>query len=83
MQIFQKIRTECGFSLCPKSGKVLGLKGYKNILEVKKANEKENITTLPVFTASGKTLAPCFVFKYIRFPKVILDSIDPARHLAK
>lgn len=37
---------ETGFSLCPKTGRVLALKGYKNVYEIKAANEKDNITVL-------------------------------------
>jgi hypothetical protein len=46
---------ETSFSMCPKSGKVLAPKGYKNIYEVKKGNEKETITVLLVFSADGRT----------------------------
>lgn len=56
---------ETGFSLCPKSGKVLGPKGYKNLYMIKKNNEKENITVLVVFTASGKVCPPLVVFPYL------------------
>ncbi|KAJ8941908.1 hypothetical protein NQ314_010253 [Rhamnusium bicolor] len=74
---------ESGFNLCPKTGKVLGPKGARNILEIKKGNDRENITTLFVFTASGKTAVPCVVFKYVRIPKAILDSSDPSWHVTK
>lgn len=63
---------ESGFNLCPKTGKVLGA---SNIWQTKRGNDKENITTLLVFTA--KTAVPCVVFKYVRIPKAITDSSDP------
>lgn len=66
---------ETGFSLCPKSGKVLGPKGYKNLYVIKKGNEKENITVLVVFTASGKICPPLIVFPYVRPPKILVDSM--------
>ncbi|KAJ8929563.1 hypothetical protein NQ314_017726 [Rhamnusium bicolor] len=44
---------ESGFSLCPKTGKVLAPKGWRNLYTIKKSNDKENITVLVVFTASG------------------------------
>lgn len=56
---------ETGFSLCSKSCKVLGTKGYKNLYMIKKNNEKENITVLVVFTASGKVCPPLVVFPYL------------------
>ncbi|KAJ8930410.1 hypothetical protein NQ314_016805, partial [Rhamnusium bicolor] len=74
---------ESGFNLCPKTGKVIGSKGARNILEIKKGNDRENITTLFVFTASGKTALPCVVLKYVRIPKAILDSSDPSWHVTK
>lgn len=37
---------ESGFSLCPKTGKVLGLRGYNNLHEVKKGNGKNNLIVL-------------------------------------
>ena len=44
---------ETGFALCPKSGKILAPKGWKNIYEVKKSGEKETLTVLMVFSANG------------------------------
>ena len=37
---------ETAFSLCPNTGKVIGPKGWKNIYEVKRGNERETITVL-------------------------------------
>ncbi|XP_069358266.1 uncharacterized protein [Maniola hyperantus] len=66
---------ETGFSLCPKSGKVLGPRGYKNVYVIKQNNEKENITVLVVFTASGKLCPPLVIFPYVRPPKAIIDNM--------
>lgn len=65
---------ETGFSLCPKSGKVLGPKGYKNLYIIKN-NEKTNITVLVVFTASGKICHPLVIFPYIRPPRALIDNM--------
>lgn len=65
---------ESGFALCPKTGRVLGPKGYRNLYEVKQGNEKENITVLLVFNASGNLCPPCIVFPYIR-PKAVVNSM--------
>ncbi|XP_072400733.1 uncharacterized protein [Diabrotica undecimpunctata] len=60
---------ESGFCLCSKSGKVLGPKGYKNLYSIKLGNEKENITVLMTFNASGKICPPLVLFPYVRPPK--------------
>ncbi|XP_044757482.1 CENP-B homolog protein 2-like [Coccinella septempunctata] len=65
---------ETGFSLCPKSGKVLGLKG-RNVYNVKKGNEKENLTVLITITADGRICPPVVVFPYVRPPKAVVDSM--------
>lgn len=61
--------------MCPKSGKVLAPKGYKNVYVVKKGIEKENITVLVVMTASGEICPPLVVFPYKRPPKAVVDSM--------
>ena len=47
---------ETSFSLCPKSGKVLGPKGWRNVYEVKRGNEKDTLTVLATLSADGKVL---------------------------
>ncbi|KAH0808864.1 hypothetical protein GEV33_013927 [Tenebrio molitor] len=74
---------ETSFSMCPKSGKVLAPKGYKNIYEVKKGNEKETITVLLVFSADGRTLTPMVVFPFVRPNKAIVDSIPSGWFLGR
>lgn len=66
---------ETEFSLCAKSGKVLGPRGYKNLYVIKNNNEKENITVLIVFSASGKLCQPLVIFPYIRPPKAIVNNM--------
>lgn len=44
---------ETGFSLCPKTGKVLAPRGYKNFYEIKNNKEKEMINVYMSFNASG------------------------------
>ncbi|KAJ0181661.1 hypothetical protein K1T71_002383 [Dendrolimus kikuchii] len=65
---------ETGFSLCPKSGKVLGPRGYKNLYIIKKNNEKENISVLALFSASGILCPPLVIFPYVRPPKALIDN---------
>ncbi|KAJ8934352.1 hypothetical protein NQ314_013393 [Rhamnusium bicolor] len=59
---------ESGFSLCPKSGKVLDPKGWKNLYQIKLGNEKGCLTVLIVFSANGVVCPPLVVFPYIRPP---------------
>ena len=66
---------DTSFVMCPKSGKVLAPKGYKNVYEIKKGSEKKTITVLLVFSADGKTLTPMVVFPFIRPNKAIIDSV--------
>ncbi|KAJ0170056.1 hypothetical protein K1T71_014662 [Dendrolimus kikuchii] len=66
---------ETGFPLCPKSGKVLGPRGYKNLYIIKKNNEKENVSVLVVFSASGILCHPLVIFPYVRPPKALIDNI--------
>lgn len=66
---------DLAFSICPKTGRVIDLKGWKNIYHTQMGNEKENITVLMVFSASDETLPPVIVYPYVRIPKDILDSV--------
>lgn len=65
---------ETGFSLCPKTGKVLGVKG-KSLHIVKRGCEKENLTVLVTFTADGRLCPPVVVFPYVKPPKVLVNSV--------
>lgn len=66
---------ETSFSLAPKTGNVIGPRGYRNIFQIKFSNEKENITVLLVFSASGETLPPVVVFPYQKVPQKIVNSM--------
>ncbi|KAJ8953396.1 hypothetical protein NQ318_023513, partial [Aromia moschata] len=66
---------ESGFSLCPKSGKVLAPKGWKNLYTIKLGQEKDNITVLVTFSANGKIAPPLVVFPYIRPPRALVENM--------
>lgn len=68
---------ETSFSLCPKTGRVLAPKGFKNVYQIQAGSEKETITVLLVFTANGETLMPMVVFPYVRPPRDVVNSIPP------
>lgn len=74
---------ETSFQMCPKTGKVLAPKGWKNIYEIKKGSEKETITVLLVFSASGDTIYPMVVFPYVRPPAAVVASMPDEWFLGK
>lgn len=74
---------ETGFSLCPKTGKVLAPKGYRNVYQVVTSSEKDTITVLLVFTASGEVVTPLVVFPYLRPPKEVTASMPPTWYLGR
>ncbi|XP_045768675.1 tigger transposable element-derived protein 1-like [Maniola jurtina] len=74
---------ESGFALCPKTGKVLGPRGFKNLYQIKPNNEKENITVLLTFNANGDMCPPCVVFPYVRPPKAVVNSMPEGWCLGK
>lgn len=69
---------ESGFSLCPKTGKVLGIKGT-DLNIVKTGNSKDNITVLICFTADGRLCPPLVIFPYVRPPRALVDSMPEER----
>lgn len=74
---------ETAFSMCPKTGRVLAPKGWKNVYEVKKSGEKETLTVLLVFSAAGETLHPMVVFPYVRMPASVVKSIPLDWYIGK
>lgn len=74
---------ESGFPLCPKTGKVLGPRGYKNLYKIKNGADKENVTVLVVFAADGKICPPLVIFPYVRPPKAIVKNMPPSWVLGK
>lgn len=61
---------ENGFTICPKTGQVLGPKGYKNVYEINKDNPRETITVL---VADGRP--QCIAYPYVKPPRVIAENI--------
>ncbi|KAI4461697.1 hypothetical protein MML48_5g00010854 [Holotrichia oblita] len=66
---------ESGFALCPKSGKVLGPRGFKNMYTVKLSNDKAIITVLFFFNANGSIAPPLAIFPYIRPPRSLINNL--------
>lgn len=74
---------ETSFAMCPKTGKVIAPKGWKNVYDLKKGNEKESITVLLVFSAAGETVLPMVVFPYSRPPASVVRSMPEEWFLGK
>lgn len=74
---------ETSFMLCPKTGKVIAPRGYKNVYQIVKGKEKEAVTVLAFFSAMGDILPPCVVFPYIRPPKDVVNSMPDDWFLGK
>lgn len=66
---------EIGMHTCPKTGIVLGPKGFKNLYEIANGPEKESITVLCTYSANGKVPPPMVVFPYKRIPGYIADAL--------
>jgi hypothetical protein len=66
---------ETGAQFCPKSGKLLGPRPYKNFYEISSGAEKETVTVLCNYSASGLTVPPMVVFPYKRLPRDVAYSI--------
>lgn len=66
---------ETGLQTCPKSGKLLGPKNYKNFYEIASGPEKECITVLCTFSAAGACVPPMVVYPYKRIPRDIASSM--------
>lgn len=74
---------ETAISLCPKTEKVLASKGVKNIYDVSKTPEKENITALLTVSASGRKAPPMLVYPYKRIPSEIVTNFPKGWGLGK
>lgn len=66
---------ETAFMLCPRSEKVIGIRGQKNVCEVVTAPEKESITVLSNVCADGKIAPTMIVFPGMRLPQGIKLSV--------
>ena len=68
---------ETNIQLCPKTGKVIGICGRKNVYDVSSGPEKSSLTFLGTFNARGDIVCPAVIYPYHRnkirygMPKVI------------
>lgn len=73
---------ESGFQTNPVTSLVIGPKGLKDLYEVR-GSDKECITVMVTFTASGKMAPPCIVFPYERIPAEISRNVNPEWSLGR
>lgn len=66
---------ESGFQCSPSSGLVLGPVGFNHLYDIKD-KEKENITVLGTFAASGRVFPPAIVYQYERIPAEIVRLVN-------
>lgn len=66
---------ETAFFLCPKSDKVLGIKGQKNVYEITSGSDKENITVLCNVNAAGSVAPTLIVYPGKRLPQSVKLSV--------
>lgn len=74
---------ESSFALCRKTGKVFAPRGWKNLYQIKTANEKENIYVLIVFNTTGNICPSLVIFPYVRYLKAFVNSMPQNWILAK
>ena len=65
---------ETSFSLCPKSGKVLGPKGWRNVYDLKRGNEKDTLTVPPPWAIG---LSDSSWMKSDTFYEYVVNVLDP------
>ena len=73
---------ETGFSLCPKSGRVLAMRGSKDVYQVTE-NSKEQVTTLCAVNAAGTVVPPMHVFAGKRFKFDPMNGSVPNAYFGK
>ena len=64
-----------GLMFCPKSKKVLDPRSRGDFYYGVPNNNKEQITVMGCFSASGETVPPMVIFPYKRLPRDVADSI--------
>lgn len=66
---------ETGVQMCPKAGLILGPKNYRATYDIASGKEKECLTVLCNFSASGEIVPPFIVYPLKRISKEIVNSV--------
>lgn len=74
---------ETGMQFCPKTGKLLGPKHYKDFYVISSGPEKESMTVLCNFAASGLIVPPMIIVPYKRIPRDVAFSIPDSYFIGR
>ena len=66
---------ESNLQLCPKTGKFVGVKVWKNCYQLAPGPEKSTLTFLGTFSASGEIVCPAVIYPYERIPSDIVNKV--------
>ena len=66
---------ESNLQLCPKTGKVVGVKGWKNCYQLAPGPEESTLTFLGTFSASGEIVCPAVIYPYERISSDIVNKV--------
>lgn len=66
---------ETNFVICPKTSKVLVVKGIKNVYEIKQGEPKETVTCMFTFSAGRNTVPPMIIYPYVWVPAEVVQSV--------
>lgn len=68
---------ESSFQSCPKTGRVLGPRAFRNLYEIKVNNEQESVTVMCAFAGNGSIVPPMIVYPLKRISKSIIMNLNP------
>ena len=74
---------ECNLQLSPSTGKVVAIRGKKNVYEVSPRHDKSALTFVGTFSADGKVVKPTIIYPYVRIPRDILNSVPDSITVSK
>ena len=66
---------EIGIEICPKSGKLLGARKERDHYRIANGQEKQSITVLCCYSASGIVIDPMIIYPYQRIPGEIMKHV--------
>ena len=73
---------ETNIQLDPLTGKVVGIRGWRNIYEIGPGPAKSTLTFIGTFNARGDCVSPTLIYPYVRMPRDILDALPEEFHVA-
>lgn len=74
---------ETCIQLCPDTGKVISIRGKKNVYELAPGPEKSNLTFVGCFSADGEIVCPSIIYPYLRLPPDIAEKIPDTFFIGK